>query len=271
VTSTLRRIEPLPFPVAIEPALGAKPEFQWVKPTDLWVDETYQRDLKRNSYALIANMRREFRWNRMKPPICVRAAEGLHVIDGQHTAIVAATLRIPAIPVFIVEADELDERARSFVAHNTNRVVVHPLDIFRALVASGDEDALTVQQVLDRSKVRLRMISSTTSIAEGDTMAIGTIRKLVSKHGPLLSRQVLETLVKAKRAPVSAPEISAVASLLCCDPVDRVDAERLAIVIRMSGDEGLTGAQAEAKTSRKPLWRVLANRWSKTLEQSRAA
>lgn len=265
----LRRIQPLPFPGEIQLDLGREPEFLWVPPTDLYVDETYQRDLKRNSYLLIASMRKEFRWNRMKPPIVVRDELGLHVIDGQHTAIVAASLEIRRIPVFLVEADALDERARTFVSHNTNRVTVHPLDIFRALVASGDPDAMTCQEVIDRAKVRLRMISSTTSIAEGDTMAIGTIRNLVRKRGALLSRQVLQTLVEAKRAPVSAPEITAVEELLC--GTKRVDRERLVIAIRMSGDEGLMAAQGHSKTARMPLWRVLAERWRKALEQSNAA
>jgi hypothetical protein len=270
VTSTLRRIQPLPFPGEALTDLGAVPEFAWVAPTDLWVDETYQRDLKRNSYVLITKMRKEFRWNRMKPPICIRAPEGLHVIDGQHTAIVAATLELEKIPVFIVEAEELDERARSFVSHNTNRVVVHPLDIFRALAASGDEDAITCQKVMERAGVRLRMISTTTTIAEGDTMAIGTIRSLVRKRGAMLSRQVLQTLVRAKRAPISAPEITAVESLLCAEG-PRPDAEKLSIVIRIAGDEGYMAAQGHAKVARRALWRVLAERWSKSLEQADAA
>lgn len=265
----LRRIQPLPFPGRIDLDLGQEPEFLWVAPTDLVVDETYQRDLKRNSFVLISQMRKEFRWNRMKPPIVVRAEEGLHVIDGQHTAIVAASLNIPRIPVFLVDAEAIDERARTFVSHNTNRVVVHPLDIFRALTASGDLDAVTCQEVMDRAGIRLRMISSTTSIAEGDTMAIGTIRNLVRKRGALLARQVLQTLVQAKRAPVSAPEITAVEELLC--GAKRVDRDKLVLVVRMSGDEGLMAAQAHSKMARLALWRVLAERWRKTLEQADAA
>ena len=45
-TDTLRPIEPLPdCAPAARPALGPKPELLWVKPTDLWVDDAYQRDL----------------------------------------------------------------------------------------------------------------------------------------------------------------------------------------------------------------------------------
>lgn len=266
----LRRIQPLPFPDKIVPDLGERPELLWVAPTDLFVDETYQRDLKANSYRLIAKMRREFSWNRMKPPIVVRAPDGFHVIDGQHTAIVAATLKLPEIPVFVVAASAIDERARAFVGHNTDRVIIQPLDIFRALVASGDEDALTVQGVMDRAKVRLRQISPTCILAEGDTMAIGTIRKLVKKRGPMLARQVLETLVDAKRIPITAPEIGAAEQLLC-EGDKRPDRESLALVIRISGDEGLSAAQAHARVTKMPVWRILADRWRKAIEQAAAA
>lgn len=268
---SLRRIEALPFPDAVTPDLGERPELLWVAPTDLWVDQNYQRDLKRQSFELIAKMRREFRWNRMKPPIVVRSEDKLHVIDGQHTAIVAATLKIPLLPVFIVSAEARDERARSFVSHNTDRVRVQPIDIFRALVSGGDPEALEVDQVLTRAKVRLRQISPSTLIAEGDSMAVGTIRNLVKKRGPLLARQVLETLVQAKRVPISAAEIIAAEQLLCLERGDRVDREALTLVIRMLGDEGLMAAQGHAKVSKKPVWRVLAERWRKQVDQALVA
>jgi hypothetical protein len=260
----LRAIQPLPFPDDVTPDLGPRPELLWVAPTSLVVDETYQRDLKANSYRLIAKMRREFRWNRMKPPIVVRAEEGLHVIDGQHTAIVAASLKLPEIPVFVVAAETMDDRARAFVGHNTDRVAVQPIDIFRALVAAGDPQAVEVQAVMDRAKVRLRLISPTAALAEGDTMAIATIRNLVKQRGPMLARQVLETLVKAKRAPITAPEIHA-AELLLCVGDKRPSPEALTMVVRAAGDAGLMAAQAHAKMAKLPVWRVLAQRWGEKL------
>jgi len=214
--------------------------------------------------ALIEKMLTEFSWNRMKPPIVVRAGAQLHVIDGQHTAIVAATLRVDAIPVFVVLAEGIDERARAFVGHNSDRIMVSPLDIYRALVASGDPSANECAAVLKRAGVRLRNISQYTAVAEGDTMAVGTVRGLVDRRGPMQARRVLETLVKAKRAPISAHEIRAVEHMLCIGDA-KVDLEALSAIIRIDGDNAMLMAHAASRAQKITLWRALVERWSRLL------
>lgn len=267
---TLRRITPMPFPGIVTPDLGARPSLEWVKPTDLHVDGTYQRDLSKRSISLINKMIREFAWNRMKPPIVVHSDGKLHVVDGQHTGIVAATLGIPEIPVFIVRAEALDERARSFVGHNTDRITVAPLDIYRALVASGDPEACQVSEVLRKAKVRLRQINQLTAVAEGDTAAVGTVRALVHSRGPMQARRVLEILVAAKRAPITSDEIKAVTHILCVI-APKVDPARLARIIRIDSDAGLMAAQSHSKVAKIPVWRALIERWRRTLPDVRSA
>jgi hypothetical protein len=259
----------MPFPGVAPPDLGPRPSLEWVNPTDLHVDETYQRDLSRRSIALIGKMLREFAWNRMKPPIVVRQDGKLHVIDGQHTGIVAATLGIPEIPVFIVRAEALDERARAFVGHNTDRVAVSPFDIYRALVAAGDPDALDVEAVMNRSKVRLRQMNGGSAIAEGDTMAVAGLRSLVKARGPMRARMVLETLVAAKRAPILAAEIAAVDHVVCVASPG-IDLTRLARIIRIDGDAGLMAAQSHAKLAKIPVWRCLIERWRRSFKDVRS-
>jgi hypothetical protein len=108
-------------------------QLKWLAPTDLLVDATYQRDLSERSMRLIRKMIENFSWNRMKPPIVVQVGPAsLHIVDGQHTAIVAASIGIPQIPVFVVKAEGLDERARAFVGHNTDRVSRCRRSIFTA-------------------------------------------------------------------------------------------------------------------------------------------
>jgi hypothetical protein len=269
---TLRPIKPLLFP-DLEPAGfdGEKPVLKWVAPTSLLVDATYQRDLSERSMRLIRRMIENFAWNRLKPPIVVQAGPAsLHIVDGQHTAIVAATLGIPQIPVFIVKADTVDERARAFVGHNSDRVVVSPFDIFRALLASGDPDAVDVDNVCKRAGVRIRYISPSSAIAEGDTAAVGLIRALVRRRGVIPARKVLQCLVKAKRAPISAAEIQAAEHILCVERKG-VDLELLTTVIRVEGTEGLNKAHAKAKADRTPLWREVADRWLRRIGRSEAA
>lgn len=267
---SLRRIQPIPYKPLAPLALGPKPSVHWVSPLDLWVDDTYQRDLSRRSGQLIAKMIKEFAWNRMKLPIVVRAEGKFHVIDGQHTAIVAATLRIPEIPVFLVSAPAVDERARAFVGHNIDRIKVSPIDIHHALVASGDPDSMEVDTVCQRAKIRIRTINQSSAVAEGDTMAIGTIKQLVAKRGVMGARQVMDVLVKAKRIPIVAAEIKAVEQIMM---VDRrgVDPEKLIRVMRADGSSGLRSAMSHAKIARIALHKALAARWLEKIPNVRRA
>jgi hypothetical protein len=266
---TLRAIKPMSFP-DLKPASfeGEKPELKWIEPTALLVDGTYQRDLSNRSIKLIRKMIENFSWNRLKPPIVVQAGPAsLHVVDGQHTAIAAASLGIPQIPVFVVQADTVDERARAFVGHNSDRVVVSPMDIYRALLASGDLDAVDVDNVCRRAGVRIRNISPQSVVAEGDCGCIGLIRSVVKRRGVIHARKALEALVKAKRSPITAAEILAAEKIICTDRKG-IDIDTLAAVVRVDGTDGLNKAHAKAKNDRTPIFRELAARWLRRLERS---
>jgi hypothetical protein len=267
----LRRIKPISFPDVTPSAVaGARPELRWVAPTDLYVDETYQRDLGRKSLVLIEQMYKDFAWNRMKPPIVVDADGKLHVIDGQHTAIAAASIGLPEIPIFVVEAGNLDERARAFVGHNTDRITVHPIAIYNALRAAGDPDALDVERVCARAGVRIRDFNLTSTIAEGDTKAIGLIRHLIKRRGVIKARKVLECLVKSQMKPISGGAISAAENFVCVERPE-VDLEILARVIRMDGEAGASKARAKAAAERIPFWRALMLSWLRRLDQEAPA
>jgi NAD(P)H-nitrite reductase large subunit len=181
------------------------------------------------------------------------------VVDGQHTAIAAATIGVPSIPVFVVEAETLDERARAFVGHNTDRIVVSPINIYNALRAAGDPDALDVANVCKRAGVTIREFSQSSAIKVGDTKAVGLIRRMIAKRGVIKTRQVLECLVKAKRAPLGGGEILA-AEHLICDGAG-VSLSQLVAAIRIEGDAGVAKARAKASSERSPLWRAIAARW----------
>lgn len=268
----LRPIKPMPFP-DLEPVKveGEKPVLKWVEPTSLLVDGTYQRDLTKRSIQLIRRMIAEFAWNRMKPPIVVKTGPAsLHIVDGQHTAIAAATLGLPQIPVFVVRADSTSDRARAFVGHNTDRLTVSPFDIYRALLASGDIDAVECEQVCQKAGVRIRQINQSTAIAEGDTACVGVVRSLVKRRGPMLARQVLQCLVKAKRKPIMAAEINACERILCLERKD-IEHAAMSAIIRIGGAADIDKAHSMARASRKPVYRELANCWLARLDKSEAA
>lgn len=258
--SGFRRIVPM---VTIEPpaprSLGQKPELRWVKPTTLMVDGTYQRNLSSSSIRLIQKMVREFTWSRMKPPIVAVVERELHVIDGQHTAIAAATLGLPEIPIFVIGAAEVTERARAFVGHNTDRIAMQPLAIHRALVRSGDPFSCAVDKACRDAGVRLRIYKNSVRPDAGDCMAVGYIKAMMRRRGVVKTTQVLTALGLARLCPIASEEVRA-AEVVICDLGG--DPKRLAMVARAEGKMLLAQAQAAAKMRRMAAWRVLTEDWA---------
>jgi len=240
-------------------AFGPRPDFRWVAPVSLYVDATYQRDLSRRSINMMKRMYEGFAWNRIKVPNVVEVGGKLLVIDGQHTAIVAATLKVPEIPVLVVDAPGVRDQAQAFVGLNTERVKVSPFDIYRALLASGDEDAIDVDNVCKRAGVRIRALSPTCVVAEGDTSALGTIQSLVKRRGVVTARKVLEALVKARRYPISPFEIRAAERVMCHDRPG-IEVDRLARAIRTSLN--FNDARHRAIAAKVPIYRSMAEEWA---------
>lgn len=260
----------MPATIGITPlaAIGAKPKLVWVAPTDLYVDATYQRGLSKQSLRLIRELVANFRWNRLKPPIVVSDRDKWHIVDGQHTAIAAATVKVPEIPVFVVEAKELVDRARAFVGHNTDRIVVSKINVYRALLAAGDPDAADVAAVCRRAGVTIREYSQVSAINVGDTKAVGLIYQFVKKRGVIKARATLETLVKAKLAPLGAAELRAADHILHDLNMNQ---RRLVAAIRVDGVNGIALAHAEAKKHRSTGWKVLVDRWLRRMKDRDAA
>lgn len=181
--------------------LGPRPELRWVNPCALLVDAKYQRDLTERSRRLIKRIIAEFAWRKWKPPIVVEVDGGLHCINGQHGAIAAATRGIPEVPIFVVTAATLAERAESFVAHNKDQLVMSPFDIFRARLAAGDEAAQDVQNVCQRAGVTLKVVNPQVPTKIGDCASISTVHGLVKRHGVQKARAILEALVRGGARP----------------------------------------------------------------------
>lgn len=259
----MRAIEPLQLP-DVTPAIldGKPPELRLVEPSALYVDERYQRNLSERSIKLIRKIVTGWSWTAFKPPIVVEIDDRFEVIDGQHTAIAAVTHGgIDLLPILIVEAAALESKASAFVRHNRDRIQVTPMQLHVAMVAAGDEDAVTIDQVCARAGVRiLRMPPAMGRYDVGDTMAISTIRSLVSRRHAKGGREVLEVCVKAGCAPVSAAAIKAVEHLLHAPEYKgEIDAERIALVLSANASTIHAEAERFAAERRVPLWRALAS------------
>lgn len=270
--TNLRRIEPISAweGMPAKPELGPRPEVRWVAPTDLWIDETYQRDLTRRSYDLIRRAIEEgFCYESMQWPKCVEVDGKLHAVNGQHTAIMAATVGVEKIPVIVDVGRTVEQRAGSFVALNMHRVAMSNLDIYRARLAAKQEDALDVQRVCARAGIRLRNITPAAKILPGDTAAISTISKLVRRRGVVRAREILEAFVLGERGPISAAELDAADAVATMRP--GCVPGKLAAVIRAIGERGVIDAQLRARTTHVPVKVTLAEIYKARLDASESA
>lgn len=257
----IRAIEAMHFPDTAPAAPSTEaPVFEWVAPATLLVDEAYQRALSRDSVGLIRKIVAGWDWNRFKPPVVAKTTEGYEVIDGQHTAIAAASNpNIPLIPVMIVTALEAKDRANAFVGHNRDRLALSQASIHYASVAAGDEDALTVQQVCERAGVKLlRYPPSGGEFKAAESVAFVAIRGLVNKRGAMRARVVLQVLAEAQCAPVRADGIKAIDHLLNdAEYKGQVEASDLTTALLNLGPEADREARIFAAAHSVQIWRGL--------------
>lgn len=259
--SAYRPIAPMPVP-GITPGGADMPEpvFDRADPTTLLVDESYQRNLSERSVSLIRRLVAKWDWRGFKPPVVVRTSGGLHVIDGQHTAIAAATHpAIATIPIMLVEAPDLADRARAFISHNRDRIAVTPNQMHFAAVAAGDADALTIDQVCARAGLRiLKQPPGTRGFKPGDTLAIAAVAAVVSRHGALKARKMLQVLGEAKLAPVPMAAIKAVESIMTDPRLKDIDPGDITTVLRGSLPTLERDGKMFAASNRLPMWKGFA-------------
>lgn len=192
-------------------------EIRHVAPTDLWIDERYQRNLSRKSADLITKMAKSWDWRKFNLPTVVEAEDGrLHVIDGQHTAMAAASRHdIEKLPVKLVDAESLQDRAETFVGINRDRVQVTLGQIFFAELAAQIPEAVGVKAMCDAADVIvLRQPPPRNDYGPGETMAIGTLRRIYRMCGAQLGTKILNILVEAGFAPLNDWAITAVTMLM---------------------------------------------------------
>lgn len=276
---TLRQIEP----ISIDDLDTAAPETgepicERVDPKTLFVDPAYQRQISERGLRQIRRIIEAFDWTKYKPPICAYAdhdgATVLKVLDGQHTAIAAASHpHVDMIPVMIVEAADTASQAAAFVGQNTNHLGVTALQRHRADIVAGDEDALTVEQVCGRAHVVV--LTSPPSRAEyqpRETVAINALRQLIDRRGAMKARMILEVLSNAGLAPITANHVRA-ADLLMTDPeyADSFEPADLTKEIETAGATAEHEAKIFSVAHKVPVWKALAITWFKKTRKKRKA
>lgn len=212
-----RSVRAITLPPAMRPnaIAHAAPQLRLVNPTDLRIEAAYQRGLSGRSIKLIRKIVTAWDWAKFKPPICAETSDGLVVIDGQHTAIAAATHpEIAEIPVIVTIAGSVERRASAFVAHNRDRLTMTPSQIFYGEVAAGG----------DAKHILARVLLAGGSIPRGNVMraywkpgqiaAVGELRTLYKVCGPTMTERVVKIAVLAQLTPVPQTALRAIRIIL---------------------------------------------------------
>jgi len=254
------------------------PIFELVKPTDLYVDPAYQRNISEKGARQIRRIIEDFDWVKYKPPICAYAENDgqtiLKVLDGQHTAIAAASNpHIEKIPVMIVEAETTVAQAKAFIGQNTERLGVTTLQLHQAALAAADEDAQTLELVCTRAGVKvLKTTNAYTGTGTRQTIAIKQVEALINRRGPKLAREILEVLANAERGPLTAPQIKAVELLMTdaeyCEKITPEDLTEAIVDLLFTAEDE---AKIFAATHKVQFWKALAITWFRKCKKKRQA
>jgi hypothetical protein len=256
-----RVIRPIPIAGLSPSAIRVqRPRFVDVDPRkDLIVETKYQRDLSAKSLKLIRRIVERFDWSKFKPPVCVEHGDGFFVIDGQHTAIGAASHPdIKTIPVMVVDAGSVEARAASFVAHNRDRVAMSSLQVFHGEVAAGSHEASEILRLVDEAGGRVpRNPVGRRDARVGDVVSIAELEHIYGGHGGEKLKEIIRIAVEGRCRPISTTVLRAI-RMLVTEPqyedvrrddlvtalMARPDIEQAAIRFGMETNQGRHAAAA---------------------------
>jgi len=250
----------------------AQPIFEWVDPSTLLVDEGYQRDSSERSLKLVRKIVSNWDWARYKAPVAVMTDTGLELIDGQHTAIAAATHPdIVEIPVMIVEAPVRAERAAAFIGHNKDRIAVTAAQIHIAALAAGDGDAKAIADVATMAGVTILRSQKKQGYKPGETLAVSAIGHMVRLRGKAMSANVLTALVEGGCAPITQVHIKAADHLLNDTEFrGKISQETLSTVIQtMAPKIAAEVSLFRATYPSTPAWKAMAIVWFRNRRAAR--
>lgn len=231
----------LPSGITPKPIVEPSPQIMSVDPRSLLIEGAYQRDLSGRSIKLIRKIVANWDWVKFKPPVCAKTPDGLFVIDGQHTAIAAATHpEILEIPVIIAEARNVEQRAAAFVSHNRERLTMTPAQIFYGDLAAGDLVAKRIMQVCAKTGATVPRLQVARSYAQpGQIAAIGELRSAGKQLPPTTFERLLRIAVLSKAAPITKAVLRSLREIMTDDGYKAVRAlsdEKLASIIASYGD-----------------------------------
>jgi hypothetical protein len=222
-----RRVRSIQLPQSIRDGyaktfMPQPPEVRLVVPSTLIVEVGYQRDLSGKSLRLIKNIVANWDWAKFKPPVCAETPDGLFVIDGQHTAIAAASHpKVEKIPVMIVSRPDIEDRAAAFVSQNQNRLSMSPLQIFHAQLVAGDKDALGILRCVVKAGATVpRSPPLKGKEKAGELATVTPLYRMFKARGADHVERVVHIAVLSGRAPITSTILYGLDIALTMEPAN---------------------------------------------------
>lgn len=167
----------------------SRPELKYIKVTSLYIPTDYQRSTKsRASQNNIAKIKNDFNWAQFGAlvvcPLKGSKPPQFGIIDGQHRYNAALSRGdIQELPCVVIEERMMIDQAKSFIAINEDRVPLHLLHKYQAMITAGDQDALTMQAILKKCSITIASHAFTNAdIPPRCTMAIGSLLKMMGDY-----------------------------------------------------------------------------------------
>lgn len=166
--------------------LGKKPSLQWIKLTQLYIPEEYQRSTKSGAAQKhIASIKENFNWADFGVLIVCELEKAnppqYAVIDGQHRFRAAEQIHpITELPCAVLSGRDAKDQAKAFIAINRGRIRLHSLHEHKAAIVAGVPDAVNLEGILKKCNVAIAAFPmSTKETPPRVTQAIGTLYQLM--------------------------------------------------------------------------------------------
>lgn len=215
------------------------PKVAWLNIDQLVIDETYQRALSSNGLRLIRRLVETWDWNCFKPLSVAPLDDGRYeVIDGQHTAMAAATHgSIEMLPCLVLSAETRAARSAAFVGINRDRITLTPYALYRAKLAAEDPEAVAVDEALALSGgTLLEVVPYETEVPVGAVACIATLIQIVRRGGKNRLARLMKMSIAAGIGPVPAGLLKGLNDIVSVSPPLATDAELTAVLSDLGGD-----------------------------------
>jgi hypothetical protein len=179
------------------------PEYAWVDPRELYVDEAYQRPI---SFDRVWEIATAFSWMLLDPLWVGRRRKEsgrLYVVDGRHrlaSCLILGHERIDKVPAQIRDTSGVEEEARIFVELTEKRRKINSAQRFAAKLVFKDPIAIDLQKILAHHNFKVPsdgFIGSINRMGEShhnEITCVGTLEAIYKTGGRKRVNGVLEII-----------------------------------------------------------------------------